>query len=84
MYTTGALCFYSIQNSINLIGTYLKIVLFPTYVQTETGTLLLISLSLCYQGVDFSHTMDLTATGFYRCHCHSGAQSKHEDLINRS
>ncbi len=47
-FSTGILTFYIIQNSINLIGTCLKIVLCLTYVQTETCTLLLATPSPCY------------------------------------
>ncbi len=43
----GVLYFYSIKNSIGLIGTCLKINTYPTYVEAETGTLLLITLSWC-------------------------------------
>ncbi len=77
----GVLRFDSIENSIDLIGICLKIVLYPTYVQNETGTLLLIFLSPCYRGVNFCHTMKLAAAGSYRCHCNSIAQSKCKDLI---
>ncbi len=38
--------FYSIKNSINLIGTYLKILQCPTYVHDKTGTLLLVPLAM--------------------------------------
>jgi hypothetical protein len=42
----GVLGFYSIENSINLIGTYLKILQCPTYVHDKTGTLLLVPLAM--------------------------------------
>jgi hypothetical protein len=60
----GVLRFYSIENSIHLIGTCLKIVLCPTYVEVET-----LHPTPCYpilvffQGVYFSATMALAATG---------------------
>ena len=38
----GVYCFYSIVKSIDLIGTCLKILSYPTYVRFETGTLLLV------------------------------------------
>jgi hypothetical protein len=39
----GVLRFYFIENSINLIGTCLKILQCPTYVHNKTGTLLLVT-----------------------------------------
>jgi hypothetical protein len=63
----GVLHFYFIQNGIDLIGNCLKIVLCPTYVKTETGTLLLISQSPCYQELSFFatpwHWQPLVCTG---------------------
>jgi hypothetical protein len=81
-FTIGVLCFYSIQNFINLIGTCLKIVLCSTYVHDETGTLLLVTLSpYYYHRVYFFHAITLAAAGSYRCHYHSTAQAQHKDLI---
>ncbi len=78
----GVLCFYSIENSINLIGTCLKILWDPTYVRVQIRypsphhPILVL-----YQGVYFCHTMVMAAAGSFRRHCHSGAQSKREYLI---
>jgi hypothetical protein len=78
----GVLRLNSIKNSINLIGTCLKILLCLMYVHDKTDTLLLITLSPCYHcGVYFCHTMTLVAAGSYRQLCHSVAQSKRKDLI---
>ncbi len=72
----GGVTFYSIQNSIGLTGTCLKIVLCPMYVKTETGAwcptpCFPISMLLS-RIVNFCHTMALTAVSLYRRHCHSG------------
>jgi hypothetical protein len=78
----GGDTFYSIENSIDLMGTCLKILQCPMYVHNKTSTLLLITLLPCYYcGVNFCHTMTLAAAGSYRHHCHSVAQSKHKDFI---
>ncbi len=51
----GVLHFYSIENSIDLIGTCLKILQCRTYVHNKTGTLLLVTLLPCYyRGVYFA------------------------------
>ncbi len=45
VHTMWVLNFYSIENSIHLIGTCHKILKkFPTYVQDKTGTLLQLTL----------------------------------------
>ncbi len=49
----GHYVFIPSRNPSNLIGTCLKIVLCPTYIQTETGTLLLVSLSPCLSRCQF-------------------------------
>ncbi len=61
----GGFTFFSIENSVVLIGSCLKILQCSTYVHNKTGTLLLITLSPCYYcGVYFCHTMMLAAAGF--------------------
>ena len=45
--TEGVWCFYSIVKSIDLIGTCLKLLPYSTYVESETGTLLLVTTSPC-------------------------------------
>jgi hypothetical protein len=45
-FSMGVLRFYSIKNSIDLIGTCLKILQCPMYVHNKTGTLLLIPLAM--------------------------------------
>ncbi len=83
-FSMGVVCF-SNENSINLIGTCLEILQCPTYVHDKAGTLLLLTLSpFYYCSVYFCHTMMLAATGSYRHHCYSVAQSKRKDLIYRS
>ena len=78
----GVLRFYSIKNSIDLLGTCLKMLQCPKYVHDETGTLLLVTLSpYYYHRVYFFHAITLAAAGSYRCHYHSTAQAQHKDLI---
>ncbi len=45
-FSMGVLHFYSIKNSIDLIGTCLKILQCPVYVHDKTGTLLLVHLAM--------------------------------------
>jgi hypothetical protein len=65
----GVLHFYSIENSINLVGTCLKILWDSTKVRVETRyPTPHHPISVFYQGVYFCHTMVMAAAGSFRCH----------------